>query len=390
MNIEAVIGANYGDEGKGLFTEYLCRNRKNPIVAMSNGGCQRGHTVDNKEKNIRHIFQHFGSGTIIGVPTIFSNTYLLNPIQYVSERKELISLGISPKKTFIAPSCIVQFPSDMFVNQTIEKARGKNKHGSCGWGIWETIVRNRDFRKWTFAEYIVLSDEMKRNVLLDTVNWQLENRLCDFKNAIDNEILNSIVSDEFISHFISDVKEMTSNSIMLDTDNLLEVDWTKYGIEVDTLIVENGQGLLLDKEYAPIDENGRTDIHTTPSNCGIKGVITALGDFDYEITINANYITRTYFTRHGSGPFPEYDYSLTFIDKTNKPNDYQDSLRFGHMAKDDAYELWNRVNRDFRLAENAKGTISVIATHCNEVYPNSILKKYATHYSYEDDSRKII
>jgi adenylosuccinate synthase len=183
---------------------------------------------------------------------------------------------------------------------------------------------------------------------------------------------------------------MTRNSIVINTDNLLEVDWTKYRIEVDTLVVENGQGLLLDKEYAPIDENGRTDIHTTPSNCGIKGVITAFGDFDYKTTINANYITRTYFTRHGNGPFPEYSNSLTFIDKTNKPNDYQDSLRFGYMTDDDVYELWNRVNRDFRLTENTKGNISVVATHCNEIVPHNTLKKYVTYYSYEDDSKKII
>ena len=79
MTIEAVIGANYGDEGKGLFTEYLCRNRPSPIVVLSNGGSQRGHTVSNHETSIRHVFHHFGSGTLLGVPSVYSKTFLLNP-----------------------------------------------------------------------------------------------------------------------------------------------------------------------------------------------------------------------------------------------------------------------------------------------------------------------
>ena len=67
MTIEAVIGANYGDEGKGLFTEYLCRSRPSPIVVLSNGGSQSDHTVNNPEIGIRHVLHHFGSGTLLGI-----------------------------------------------------------------------------------------------------------------------------------------------------------------------------------------------------------------------------------------------------------------------------------------------------------------------------------
>ena len=138
MTVEAVIGANYGDEGKGLFTEYLCRSRPSPIVVLSNGGSQRGHTVNNVEKGIRHVFHHFGSGTLLGVPSVYSKTFLLNPIKYIEEKRELEKVGIKPI-AFRAPSCLLQMPSDMFTNQTLEKARGQSKHGSCGWGIWETV-----------------------------------------------------------------------------------------------------------------------------------------------------------------------------------------------------------------------------------------------------------
>lgn len=46
MKIETVIGANYGDEGKGQTTYEICRKYGRPIVVLTNGGCQRGHTVE--------------------------------------------------------------------------------------------------------------------------------------------------------------------------------------------------------------------------------------------------------------------------------------------------------------------------------------------------------
>ena len=63
MEIKAVIGANYGDEGKGLVTNFLARKaiseNKCPIVVLNNGGAQRGHTV--VVGNNKHIFHHFGT-----------------------------------------------------------------------------------------------------------------------------------------------------------------------------------------------------------------------------------------------------------------------------------------------------------------------------------------
>lgn len=60
-DIKIVIGANFGDEGKGLMTDYFSQ-KSNSIVVCSNGGAQRGHTVTTPTA-IRHVFHHFGSGT---------------------------------------------------------------------------------------------------------------------------------------------------------------------------------------------------------------------------------------------------------------------------------------------------------------------------------------
>ena len=385
MTIEAVIGANYGDEGKGLFTEHLCRNRPSPLVVLSNGGCQRGHTVNNVELGIRHVFHHFGSGTLLGVPSIFSKTFLLNPIKYVEEKRELKKIGIKPM-VFRTPSCLLQLPSDMFTNQMLEKARGQSKHGSCGWGIWETIVRNDMHKRLTFEDFASLDYEMKKSVLLEEIEWQACKRLEDYRSSIDYSTMECIMSEQFIKHFIQDFEEMERDVKVLDNDNLLEADLDACECDVETLIVENGQGLLLDKKYAPIDEHGRTDIHTTPSKCGLEGVVEAIGDDGCIRDISANYISRTYFTRHGAGPFPEEDNNISFKDETNIPNGYQGSLKFGKIDDAAAAKLLDRIASNSTFNGKPARECNFVLTHCNEVDPHKMLKDFAKFFSYEDDS----
>lgn len=55
-DIKIVIGGSFGDEGKGLITNYFSQ-KKNSIVICSNGGAQRGHTVTSPD-GIRHVFHH--------------------------------------------------------------------------------------------------------------------------------------------------------------------------------------------------------------------------------------------------------------------------------------------------------------------------------------------
>ena len=61
LKIDIVIGANFGDEGKGLMTDYFCSNFDKSEKVLNirfNGTCQAGHTVVKRDK--RHIFSHFG------------------------------------------------------------------------------------------------------------------------------------------------------------------------------------------------------------------------------------------------------------------------------------------------------------------------------------------
>ena len=81
----AVIGANFGDEGKGLMTDYFCRTNDNPIDIRINGGAQAGHTVCTPEGE-RHIFSHIGAGYFAGADTYLSEFFIANPMLFVKEK----------------------------------------------------------------------------------------------------------------------------------------------------------------------------------------------------------------------------------------------------------------------------------------------------------------
>ena len=115
----AVIGANFGDEGKGLMTDLFCRTEGSVINIRSNGGAQAGHTVCTADGK-RHIFSHIGSGSFAGADTYLSEYFILNPMLF---SKELEQLGRDIGKIFIDRRCNVTLPCDMLMNQFAETMR---------------------------------------------------------------------------------------------------------------------------------------------------------------------------------------------------------------------------------------------------------------------------
>ena len=69
-----VIGANYGDEAKGAYTDFFASQADDSIVIRFNGGAQAGHTVQLGLDRI--IFSHFGSGSLAGRPTYLSEFFV--------------------------------------------------------------------------------------------------------------------------------------------------------------------------------------------------------------------------------------------------------------------------------------------------------------------------
>ena len=82
---QIVIGANWGDEGKGLVTDALAAQAgPNTLVVRFNGGAQAGHTVTTPLGK-RHVFSHMSSGTLAGASTHLSHFFITNHLFYLSK-----------------------------------------------------------------------------------------------------------------------------------------------------------------------------------------------------------------------------------------------------------------------------------------------------------------
>ena len=201
-DIKIVIGANFGDEGKGLMTDYFSQ-KPNSIVVCSNGGAQRGHTVTTSD-GIRHVFHHFGSGTFNHASTYLSEDFIVNPIIFKQEYDELMKLGYIPN-VYINQNCMLTTPFDMMANQIIEENREKNKHGSCGLGIFETIKRYKagitDVDNHIREYYL---EQFERENIILTDEWS--------KIFLDNGIF---------EHFLDDWDFMNNHSLTISDNYFL-------------------------------------------------------------------------------------------------------------------------------------------------------------------------
>lgn len=305
-HIKVVIGANFGDEGKGMMTHFFSKNSEGKVLnILFNGGCQRGHTVMN------HVFHCFGSGYFNGADTYYYDKFMVDPIAWALECNQLNNIP----SLYISPYCRVVTPYDIAVNQAIEMKRGENKHGSCGMGIWETDLRSRIYPIY----YSDLYDELRLYNLLKVIKEEyFPYRLKKLNLELN---LNNISLDDFFvaSHL------MTSHCYNTDSMDIHPLENNEYS----TIIFEGGQGLLLDehnKQFAP---------NITASSTGSR-YIGNLINFLYKknnCDVEICYISRSYMTRHGAGELP-YEVPKNKLnpkikDKTNIFNPWQDNLRYG-------------------------------------------------------------
>ncbi len=373
--VAVVIGANYGDEGKGYTTQQFCNkfieSGLNPIVVCHNGGAQRGHTVIHK--GVRHVFRHFGSGSSCGCPTYLSEDFILNPIIFREEYEKLSAKGIDLNgKVYVNSNCLVTTPFEMFLNDMKERKRNKNRHGSCGLGIYETIQRNKEieFKVSTLDETSNFLDEISKIIKYFNKQVDMEDLSSYKKDYMNEDGLKAIVTNYYIDF-----------AWMLNRIKIINPDNEKEFLEsFDSLVFEGGQGLLLDK-------NNREGFpHLTPSNTGSDNPIKILKKLDlFEAELEVCYVTRSYLTRHGAGYLEnecqKEDFDLITFDKTNVPNEFQGTLRYGKLNFD---TLISRTNKDYAKWNDANLGIdyfnqckSYMITHLNEY-------DLETRYLYKD------
>ena len=272
-NVAVITGANYGDEGKGLGTYQFCQSFINrglyPLVICHNGGAQRGHTVIHK--GTRHVFRHVGSGSFLNCHTYLSEDFILNPIIFREEYKELLEKGVElDNKVFVSEKCLVTTPYEMFLNDMKERKRNKLKHGSCGLGIFETIQRNKEVNFAIGDLYISTTKFKVKSEINKYFNKCIkEENLFEYKK----EYMNDPMLTDIINTYFEDLNFMFSKIQIINSED------EKYFLErYDSLIFEGAQGLLLDQN------NKKGFPHLTPSNTGAYNPIKILSNLDLSKT----------------------------------------------------------------------------------------------------------
>lgn len=331
MKARIVIGANYGDEGKGTVVASYTKRSGNVLNVLTNGGSQRGHSILTKDGSM--TFQHFGSGTYFGAGNYYSRFFILNPMQFVKEYETLI---VKPSPMYRDRACRWSTPYDAMANLIEEEQRGR--HASCCMGIWNTVKRYAVMPTMTIDKFV---DSEANITYLQDVKRYYE-RLISIP-----ESWRPIWDSPFMmTHFINDCKFLCDAVHVADLASLT----------CDELIFENGQGLLL-------CDTGKDTSDTTPSNTGIKYSLELLKGLNVD-EVTAHYVTRPYLTRHGDGYlFGETIRGLISKeiaeDRTNHFNAGQGEFRYGIL---DIASLKGRIVND---AGNVKFVVEV--THCDEM-----------------------
>lgn len=353
-NAKVVIGANFGDEGKGLMTDYLASLQDDTVVARFSGGAQASHTVQTP-KGLRHVFSHIPAGAYMGHPGFLSEHFVANPMLL---RKELKTIVGKPT-VYVDRKCLVTTPIDMLINQGLEAARaasGTGRHGSCGIGINETVTRSQSDDRFVITVDDMGSDgalTMKfERILTKYLPKRMEHLGLDYGHLpVDPREV------DVLGPFLSDVNLF--REVMLPAEvSILQ--------RFKQVIFEGSQGLLLD-ELSPFFP------HVTRARTGLTNVIEICRAAKIR-KVDVVYVSRCYLTRHGVGPLPNEVIGRPIYpginDKTNVWNPYQGSLRFAPLNLD---LLGHAIGSDLAQAKDLVADASMAIT-CLDQLPGDKLK----------------
>ena len=274
MNI-AVLGAQWGDEGKGKIVDLLTPNFS--IVARYQGGHNAGHTVHASGR--KFVLRLLPSGILHpGVTCVIGNGVVIDPQALFAEIDELAAAGIAiGDRLVISDKAHLILPYHRELDLLAEARRGERKIGTTSRGIgpaYEDKIGRRGIRVGDLADAGSLAEAVRHNV--DARNRLIAESTMDWRHVIEElrrawDRMGPWVTD--VSLFLARARE-AGRSVMF----------------------EGAQGTLLDIDHG-------TYPYVTSSNATIGGVCTGLGVGPRAIDAVVG-VAKAYTTRVGEGPLP--------------------------------------------------------------------------------------
>ncbi|HEY7288283.1 MAG TPA: adenylosuccinate synthase [Vicinamibacterales bacterium] len=274
MNL-AVLGAQWGDEGKGKIVDLLTRHFS--MVARYQGGHNAGHTV--YVRGAKFILRLIPSGILHpGITCIIGNGVVVDPQALFAEIDELNRNGIDTDgRVVISDKAHLILPYHRDLDLLSEARRGERKIGTTSRGIgpaYEDKIARRGIRVGDLVDPQGLEQNVRDNVTAR--NRLVQDSTMDWKPVYDQLLRHA----ERIRPMIRDV------SVML----------YEAGKAGKPVLFEGAQGTLLDIDHG-------TYPYVTSSNASIGGVCTGLGIPPKAIGRVLG-VVKAYTTRVGEGPFP--------------------------------------------------------------------------------------
>lgn len=275
----AVIGSQWGDEGKGKIVDWL--SERADVVVRFQGGHNAGHTL--VISGVTHKLSLLPSGIVRkGKISVIGNGVVIDPYALLKEIATLQQSGveITPDNLIIADNAPLILSLHRQVDNLAEERRGGSKIGTTGRGIgpaYEDKVGRRAIR---------VCDLFDQNVLQERVSG-----LLDYHNALRRGLGAELVKKEDILQEINQIAEK-----IIPYARPVWLYLNKAHKEGKRILFEGAQGTMLDVDYGtyPFVTSSSTLASQAHAGSGF-----GLGKIDYVLGI-----TKAYTTRVGSGPFP--------------------------------------------------------------------------------------
>ena len=278
MPAVVIVGAQWGDEGKGKATD-LIADRIDYVVKF-NGGNNAGHTVViGDEKYALHLLP---SGILTpGVIPVISNGVVIDPEVLIEELDALSARGIDVSKLVISSHAHIITQYHRTLDKVTERFLGKRQIGTTGRGIGPTYADKIN------RVGIRVQDIFDEGILRQKVEGAL-----DLKNHLLVKIYNrrAIEVDEVVNELLSYAERL--RPMVQDTALLLHTALE----EGKTVLFEGGQATMLNVDHG-------TYPFVTSSNATSGGAATGAGIAPWRLATVIG-IVKAYATRVGSGPFP--------------------------------------------------------------------------------------
>jgi adenylosuccinate synthase len=273
-----LLGAQWGDEGKGKATDLL--GGSVDYVVRYQGGNNAGHTVVvGDQKYALHLLP---SGILTPECTpVIGNGVVVDPSVLFSELNGLNERGVDTSKLLISGNAHLITPYNVTVDKVTERFLGKRKIGTTGRGIGPTYADKIN------RVGIRVQDLYDESILTQKVEAAL-----DVKNQILTKLYNrrAIAVDQAVTELLTHadrLKPYVSDTTLVLNDAL---------DEGKVVLFEGGQGTLLD-----IDHGTYPFVTSTNPTAGVACTGTGVGPTKITRVIG---ILKAYTTRVGSGPFP--------------------------------------------------------------------------------------